>query len=67
MASCLLVPKIRKHDEKIDPDLDLGFLTPFPSDFDPDEFRLKGSTGICFTSPLCGSQGHRGSYLLRGA
>ena len=48
-------------------DLDLGFLTPFPSGFDPGEFRLNGSTGICFTFPLCGSQGRCGSYLLRGA
>ena len=33
------------------PDFDLG-LTPFPSGFDPGEFRLNGSIGTCFKSPL---------------
>jgi len=47
-------------------DLNLGFLIPFPSGFDPGEFRLKGSISTCFTSPLCGSQARCGSFLLRG-
>jgi len=48
-------------------DLDLGFLIPFPSGFDHGEFRLRGSIGTCFKSPLNGSQGRRGSFLLRGS
>ena len=45
-------------------DLDLGFLIPFPSGFDPGEFRLEGPIGNCFTPPLCGSQGRCGSFSL---
>ena len=48
-------------------DLDLGFLVPLPSGFNPGEFRLVGSIGNWCTPPLRGSQGHRGSFLLRGA
>jgi hypothetical protein len=48
-------------------DLDLGFLVPLPSGFNPGEFWLAGSIGNRFTPPLRGSQGRRGSFLLRGA
>jgi len=48
-------------------DLNLGFLTSFPSGFDPDEFLLGGSIGTFFMSPLCGSQSRCESSLLRGA
>ena len=48
-------------------DLDLGFLVPLPSGFNPGEFRLVGSIGNWCTPPLRGSQGRRGSFLLRGA
>ena len=46
---------------------DFGFLVPLPSGFNPGEFRLVGSIGNWFTPPLRGSQGRRGSFLLRGA
>ena len=48
-------------------DLDLGFLVPRPSGFNPGEVRLVGSIGNWFTPPRRGSQGRRGSFLLRGA
>ena len=48
-------------------DLDLGFLVPLPSGLTPGEFRLVGSIGNWFTSPLRGSQGRRGGFLLRGS
>jgi len=48
-------------------DLDLGFLVPLPSGFNSGEFRLVGSIGNWCTPPLRGSQGRRGSFLLRGA
>ena len=48
-------------------DLDLGFLVPLPSGFNPGEFRLVGSIGNWFTPPLRGSQGRRGGFLFRGA
>ena len=47
--------------------LDLGFLIPFPSGFNPSELRLEGPIGNCFTPLLCGSQGRCGSFLLMGA
>ena len=40
-------------------DLDLGFLVPLPSGFNPGEFRLVGSIGNWFTPPL------RSSWLSR--
>ena len=48
-------------------DLDLGFLVPLPSGFNSSEFRLVGLIGNWCAPPLRGSQGRRGSFLLRGA
>ena len=48
-------------------DLELGFLVPLPSGFNSGEFRLVGFIGSWCTPPLRGSQGRRGSFLIRGA
>jgi len=46
-------------------DLDLGFLVPLPSGFNPGEFRLEGSIiGNCFTPPLRGSQSCCGNFSI---